>query len=894
MVIMKYMYLLFMFQEANNSLSNNGEQSKQVRTTAKHKGYYKKDADCEVKCNQWEEVCGEDEHYVETNFIQTCNSKEIADDNAYHEENINDMNNDESTDDVDANLKDILENLIQNPGNTDDLTLSDNENDSDIYNLPDEPMLFDGGDIIDDTTPVQSEYGTDNEVLYPGASITIGIFMLLIALFSTKYNFTGEAIEQLLSIFALVLPNGHSVCNSLYEFKKYFKQLKNPIVKHFYCPFCLGYIANSGVDICTNTYCRKDITKDKCYFLEIPLVNQIQSFFIEDGVYNKLQERFEYFKVDGVYRDIYDGSLYRSYFNNSGPLSYPENVSFVLNTDGAPVFKSSKVTIWPLYLVINELPYKLRIRKENMLLAGLWFGTKKPAMNTFLKPMLKSMELLHEGIDCFSRDRGNFKCKGYLLAATADLPARCLLCNAIQYNGAFSCWKCLQSGQTAKVGKGHTRVFPYIDECPKGPVRTQEQVKGDALDAVEHQRAPVNGVKGPSWLICFPKFDIIQGIAIDYMHCILLGVQKLLIKLWFSKDFSGKQFNFYESVNEADKQLLSILPTMNISRLPRTIANDLQYWKASEFRSFLLYYGAPILQGILDQERFQHYLNLVNATHILLLCGSTCEDLEHAEKMLLQFCSSFANLYDVCYMTLNIHQLVHFVDCVRQLGPLYTHSCFPFEDKNGFVLKLIRGTQNIDNQILTGVSFVQKLPELKQRCIKNGTEAERIYEVVENSSCLRRKEKIADGIYVLGGIHQKRVSEEDFHLICYLLGYCPATDTFNSFNRIEFHGNLIYGLEYTRMKKRNNSAIQYQVERHVQFGLVKYFVSLGAMVGAIVQNLECTNYDEKCFILSVRKNSGTSIIPVTAIKQSCMFVEIITNNVTKTYICLFPNDLEGD
>lgn len=219
----------------------------------------------------------------------------------------------------------------------------------------------------------------------------------------------------------------------------------------------------------------KDIAKDKCYFLEIPLVNQIQSFFMEDGVYTKLQERFEYFKVNRVYRDIYDGNLYRSYSNESGPLSCPDNVSFVLNTDGAPVFKSSKVSIWPLYLVINELPYRLRIKKENMLLAGLWFGTKKPAMNTFLKPMLKSMEKLHEGVDCFSRDRGNFKCKGYLLAATADhVPARCLLCNSIQYNGAYSCWKCLQSGQTAKVGRGHARVFPYIDDYPKGPVLTPE------------------------------------------------------------------------------------------------------------------------------------------------------------------------------------------------------------------------------------------------------------------------------------------------------------------------------------------------------------------------------------------------------------------------------------
>ena len=29
---------------------------------------------------------------------------------------------------------------------------------------------------------------------------------------------------------------------------------------------------------------------------------------------------------------------------------------------------------------------------------------------------------------------------------------------------------------------------------------------------------------------------------------------------------------------------------------------------------------------------------------------------------------------------MNIHQLLHLSDDVRELGPLYTHSCFPFEE----------------------------------------------------------------------------------------------------------------------------------------------------------------------------------------------------------------------
>lgn len=72
---------------------------------------------------------------------------------------------------------------------------------------------------------------------------------------------------------------------------------------------------------------------------------------------------------------------------------------------------------------------------------------------------------------------------------------------------------------------------------------------------------------------------------------------------------------------------------------------------------------------------------LVNAMHILLKCGSNDEEIDRAEDYLFKFCNNFAQLYDQCYMTLNLHQLVHLADCVRSLGPLYTTSCFSFEDK---------------------------------------------------------------------------------------------------------------------------------------------------------------------------------------------------------------------
>ena len=60
------------------------------------------------------------------------------------------------------------------------------------------------------------------------------------------------------------------------------------------------------------------------------------------------------------------------------------------------LFSSRPTSLWPLYLVINELPPKKRFSKDNMILAGLWFGYSKPAMWIYLKPSHSSLSKLEK------------------------------------------------------------------------------------------------------------------------------------------------------------------------------------------------------------------------------------------------------------------------------------------------------------------------------------------------------------------------------------------------------------------------------------------------------------------------------------------------------------------
>lgn len=177
-----------------------------------------------------------------------------------------------------------------------------------------------------------------------------------------------------------------------------------------------------------------------------------------------------------------------------------------MNTDGVPVFKSSKVSVWPLYYIINELEYEKRMSSECQ--------GKKPAMWTFLRPHMNALKELESGVEFESPSRGRFFCKAVLLACTCDLPARCLVCNSMQYNGEYGCWKCLQPGKTVKTGqRGHARGFPFNEEDPKGPLRTNELTLQHAKEAMQQQvagksRYAVNGIMGFSWLSILQHHDI--------------------------------------------------------------------------------------------------------------------------------------------------------------------------------------------------------------------------------------------------------------------------------------------------------------------------------------------------------------------------------------------------
>ena len=136
-------------------------------------------------------------------------------------------------------------------------------------------------------------------------------------------------------------------------------------------------------------------------------------------------------------------------------------------------------------LSINELPYKKRTLKENIIIAGLWFGESKPCMRSFLKPFHNTFQKLSEGFEASLPDKRIITVCSILLCGTCDMPAKAQVLNMVQFNG---CYRCTQPGETVASGKGHIHAYPYKDEQPSEPPRTLEGFHRDAKKAYEEKK----------------------------------------------------------------------------------------------------------------------------------------------------------------------------------------------------------------------------------------------------------------------------------------------------------------------------------------------------------------------------------------------------------------------
>lgn len=422
-----------------------------------------------------------------------------------------------------------------------------------------------------------------------------------------RHNLTKKAVSDIAKTI-----NKHSQKIKIPEtkfriFKEFVEDSAIEKYKYIFCAKCEEYSKQDYDKSDVKCECTTSLRNVKEHFIYFQVASQLKKIIGEN--FDKI---CSYKKIRRFY-----GAKKKHFYD------------LTMNTDGVLVHQSSQCSLWPVLLVCNFLPPNIRFRENNLIVSGLYYGSKKPDFIKFLNPLAEEfVQLSNDGISIRS------ECFRFIITvASLDLPAKCAVQQIIQYNGYFACSSCEHPGEKTSRGVRYTK------RTTPDPLRSHAKMIA-ATQRFLTTKIPEKGVKGLSPMVGFTNFDLVKSFSIDYMHAICLGVMNNMISFWYDSKYHSKPYY----ISPQNKRLITvrlskIKPCRFINRRLGPLDKYKQY-KASQFRSLLLYFH-PVLDGFLNKKYYNHLRLLSSSIYILLKPTVSQIELIKVKQDLEQFVTEY-------------------------------------------------------------------------------------------------------------------------------------------------------------------------------------------------------------------------------------------------------------
>ena len=143
--------------------------------------------------------------------------------------------------------------------------------------------------------------------------------------------------------------------------------------------------------------------------------------------------------------------------------------------------------------------------------------------------------------------------------------ASCKVANTSQFNASYGCPYRYHPGEVIVKGCGHATVFsPNKDGCLM--LRSDAEFHEDAASSLP--KKPYKGVKGENVTFGLLAFNMVWNFALDYMHCICIGVVMGITYLWTESKHHGESYYLGNKLPELNNQFIKCVPTSDISSAP--------------------------------------------------------------------------------------------------------------------------------------------------------------------------------------------------------------------------------------------------------------------------------------------------------------------------------------
>lgn len=247
----------------------------------------------------------------------------------------------------------------------------------------------------------------------------------------------------------------------------------------------------------------------------------------------------------------------------------------------------------------------------------------------------------------------------------ADAPARAFIKFIKSHNSLHACEKCEQEG--TYIGR---TVWRYTSDLH---LRTDSRFNNQEYEDHQVSRSVLTEI----------NLGLVTQVPLDFMHLVCLGVIKKIIRCWVEKGPKKCKLNVpkIENVSRRLSKICRDNYPVEFSRRPRQL-KLFKFWKATEFRAFVLYLGPVVLANVLPDGLYKHFLILHCAIYIL--CSDIGQNEEwrlYANDLLHCFVQNVPKFYCNEFLVYNIHHLLHLARDVCNFGKLDSFSAFPLKMK---------------------------------------------------------------------------------------------------------------------------------------------------------------------------------------------------------------------
>ncbi|MGH0159492.1 UNVERIFIED_CONTAM: hypothetical protein FKN15_056292 [Acipenser sinensis] len=182
-----------------------------------------------------------------------------------------------------------------------------------------------------------------------------------------------------------------------------------------------------------------------------------------------------------------------------------------------------------------------------------------------------------------------------------------------------------------------------------------------------------------------------------------------MASLWFDSCHHADPWYMGGKITAIDDELQRLTPPEEVTRYPQSVKVR-KYWNVNEWRSFFLFYSLPLLRGRLGWMFYVHWSLLVASIYALLQRELSIIELDAVQLHLNSFVELVQPLYGKEHNSYNVHLFLYIPQAVRNWGPMWAWSCFPFESFNHCILGFCHGSKGVPMQIFKNVCLLRDLP----------------------------------------------------------------------------------------------------------------------------------------------------------------------------------------